>query len=114
MKDEINVPEENILAAPDVVYQRGQNDGEQQPEFKPGNTPHTQYGDEVLNANVPWDQIVSEILTRDYTIAALAEEIKSTASVLIKVLKRDFSTLNFRTGARILGVHCKLFPEKFA
>jgi hypothetical protein len=109
MNDEINVTE-----ATEVVYQRGQNNGEAQPEFKPGNTPHTQYGNEVLNANVPWDQVVSEILTRDYTIAALAEEIKSTTSVLIKILKQDFSMLNFRTGARILGIHCQLFPEKFA
>ena len=108
MSDEIKTTE-----AATVVYQRGQNDSETQPEFKPGSAPHAQYGDEVLNANVPWDQVVSEILTRDYTIAALAEEIKGTTSVIIKILKRDFSALNFRTGARILGVHCQLFPEKF-
>ena len=109
MNDEIKVAE-----ATGIVYQRGHNEGEKQPEFKPGNTPHTKFGDEVLNANVPWDQVVSEILTRDYTIAGLAEEIKSTTSVLINVLKSDFSTLNFRIGARILGVHCVLFPETFA
>ena len=102
-----------VTEATNVVYQRGQNDGLQQPEFKPGNTPHTQYGDEVLNANVPWDHIVIEILTRDYTIAALAEEIESTTSVLNKVLQKNFSALNFRTGARILSVHCRLFSEKF-
>jgi hypothetical protein len=108
MNDEIN-----LIEASEVVYQRGQNDSEQEPEFKPGNTPHTQYGSETLNANVPWDQVVIEILTRDYTIAALAEKIKSTTSVVNKVLQQDFSTLNFRTGARILGVHCQLFPENF-
>jgi hypothetical protein len=109
MSDEIKITE-----APTIVYQRGQNDSETQPEFKPGSTPHTQYGNETLNANVPWDQIVIEILMCDYTIAGLAEEIKSTTSVLNKILRHDFSALNFRTGARILGVHCQLFPEKFA
>lgn len=71
-------------------------------KFKPRNT---------SNANVAWDQIVIEILTRDYTIAALAEKINSTTSVLIKILKRDFSALNFRAGTCILGVHYALFPE---
>ena len=109
MKDEINVTE-----APTVIYQRGQNDGEKQPEFKPGTTPHTQYGDEMLNANVPWHEIVGQILTRNYTIGRLAEEVKTSIAALNKILKEDFSELNFRTGARILGVHCVLFPETFA
>lgn len=98
----------------EVVYDRETVQISAQPEFKPGDTPHTQFGDEMLNFNVPWDQIVVEILTRDYTIAALAEKIQSTTSVVNKILKGDFSTLNFRTGARILGVHTELFPEKFA
>jgi hypothetical protein len=98
----------------EVVYQRGVTDIDKQPEFKPGNTPHTKLGDEMLNANVPWHEIVSQILTRNYTIGRLAEEVKTNIASLNKILKEDFSELNFRTGARILGVHCVLFPETFA
>lgn len=104
----------NEIQAGHVIYAREIVQTSDQPEFKPGNTPHTQFGEQMLNFNVPWDQIVFEILTCDYTLAALAEKIQSTTSVLNKILKQDFSTLNFRTGARILGVHSQLFPDTFA
>ena len=110
MSDDKNIVNEGS----EVVYQRGATESEKQSEFKPGNTPHTQYGDKILNANVPWSEIVNQILTRNYTIGRLAEEVKTSIAALNKILREDFSELNFRTGARILGVHCLLFPETFS
>ena len=113
MSDEIILNENSSLPS-DVVYQRGSESTEPLPEFKPGNTPETKFGDEMLNANVPWHEIVRQILTRNYTIGRLSEEVKTSIAALNKILREDFSELNFRTGARILGVHCLLFPETFS
>jgi hypothetical protein len=106
MSDEIIVTE-----LTEIVYQRGQNEDETQPEFKPGNTPHTQYGDQVLNANVPWDSVVQEILNAHYTQEKLAKEVGIPSTTLGQILKQNYDALSFRIGARILGVHFRLFPE---
>jgi hypothetical protein len=95
-----------------IIYQRNAEPTEKQPEFKPGNTPHTQYGDETLNGNVPWQSIVQEIQAH-YTQEQLIEESGVKPVNLLNILKQDYSKLDFRTGARILGVHSRLFPEHY-
>ena len=107
MVDKINDNEES-----QVVYEREIAQSIPAPEFKPGNTPHTQFGNEILNANVPWDQVVQEILTHK-TQEQLANEVGTPLANIAKILKHNYRKLNFRTGARILTVHCHLYPAQY-
>ena len=111
MSDEI-ILNETSLVSNKVVYQRDSQQSEAVPAFKPGKTPHTQYGDEMLNANVPWQEILQE-LQAHYTQERLVDEAGVSPANLLKILKGNYSDLNFRTGARILGVHSRLFPEQY-
>jgi lambda repressor-like predicted transcriptional regulator len=93
-----------------IIYDRTKALEIPKPVFKPGNTPHTQFGTEILNANVPWPKIVAEIQTR-YTQEKLAEEVGVAPITLHEILKQNYEALSFRIGARILGIHTRLFPE---
>ena len=95
-----------------VIYERGAKESTSTPEFKPGNTPHTQFGNQTLNANVPWDQVVQAILVHK-TQAELANEVGTPLINVLKILKQNYRKLNFRTGARILSVHCRLYPAQY-
>ena len=111
MSDETILNQPSSLSG-EVIYQRDSQPSENAPEFKPGNTPHTQYGNQILNANVPWPEIINEIQAR-YTQEQLMKETGVTADNLLNILNQDYSKLNFRTGARILGVHSRFFPELY-
>ena len=111
MSDETILNEPSRLSS-EVIYQRDSQPSENAPEFKPGNTPHTQLGNETLNANIPWQEIVQQIQAH-YTQEQLIEETGVTTENLLNILNQDYSKLNFRTGARILGVHCRFFPEQY-
>ena len=95
-----------------IIYDREQSSITNQPEFKPGNTPHTQYGDKILNGNVPWSKIIEEIQAH-YTQERLVKKTGVTPATLRKISKGNYSSLDFRTGAKILGVHCLLYPSQY-
>ena len=96
-----------------VIYERGAELSTPPPEFKPGNTPHTQFGNETLNGNVPWDQVVQAILIHKTQIQ-LATEVGTTLSNVLRILKQDYGKLNFRTGAQILTIHSNLYPAQYS
>tara|TARA_R110000868_G_scaffold410505_2_gene698757 strand:+ start:8070 stop:8366 length:297 start_codon:yes stop_codon:yes gene_type:complete len=90
------------------------NDLPQQPNFKPGQTAHTQLGDETLNANVPWADVINDILTSgQYSLDSLATKIQTTAANVMPLLDNDASPLDFKTGAKLLSVHCIVKPEMY-
>ena len=95
-----------------IIYDRTSMLYGEQPVFKPGKTPYTQYGNETLNANVPWNLIVQEIQAH-YTQERLIAETGVTPTTLRKIYKGNYNSLDFRTGARILGVHCLLYPSQY-
>ena len=111
MSDDI-LNNENSRLPVEVVYQRGSEPTESLPEFKPGKTPHTQYGNQILNGNVPWSEIIEEIQAH-YTQERLVAETGVSPATLRKISQENYSSLDFRTGARILGVHCLLYPKQY-
>ena len=76
-----------------------------QPEFKPGNTPFLKYGNEMLNADVEWDQVTRDILSSGCTITSLAEEMELPNDSIQEILNRNYHRLTFKLGARLLRIH---------
>lgn len=106
-KDEHN----NEINHGKVIYQRDPNIAIDEPKFKPGNTPYTQFGNETLNANVPWYRIVQEILAH-YTQEQLVKETGITSANITKILRQNYRKLNFKRGAQLLSIHARLFADQ--
>jgi hypothetical protein len=111
MSDDILNNETTRLSS-EVVYQRDSELSESLPEFKPGKTPHTQYGNQILNGNIPWPEIIEEIQAH-YTQERLVKETGVSPATLRKISQGNYDRLDFRTGAKILGVHCLFYPEQY-
>ena len=77
-------------------------------EFKSGNTPYLQYGNEILNNNVPWDELVQAILDKGQTIKQIANYAETEINIIENVLQQSYQGLTFRAGARIVALHHKL------
>jgi len=76
------------------------------PEFKPGNSVTLQFGNELLNGKVNWKQTLEEILSHShYTLADIADKLQAPPSAVEAVLRNDTSGLNFKQGARLVGIH---------
>ena len=83
------------------------HDDTPKPEFKPGSSVTLQFGNELLNGKVEWKKTVLEILEHtDYTIEMLAAKLEVPVSAVQAVAKHDdTSGLNFKQGARLVGIH---------
>lgn len=103
---------ETARTASEVIYQREDNSKKTQPEFKPGNTPYTQFGNETLNANIHWYQIIQDILAH-YTQEQLVDEAGITPANLRKILAQHYKKLNFKMGAKLLAIHSRFYPEQY-
>ena len=75
------------------------------PAFKPGNTPHLQYGNQVLNDNVCWDEVIHELCLHGLSMAEIATRLDVDVDVVQTAAKRNYAQLNFKTGARLLALH---------
>ncbi len=79
-----------------------------------GRQSFAELGDEKLNYHVPWAAVVMAVLgTKQYTLVSLAEVIDAEQSVVRGLLEDNVDGLNFRMGAKLLSVHCLLFPEEY-
>lgn len=114
MSDKLHTNDNVSRENGEIIYQRNAERAANGPIFKPGATPHTQFGKQVLNANVPWHSVVTDIIKTHYDQVQLARELDAQSILLDKILQQDYSELNFRTGARLLGVHARLFPGMYA
>lgn len=83
------------------------------PAFKPGNTPHLQYGKEILNDGVRWDEMVLEVINKGCSAPLLAEKMNLDLAVIMDISRRDYSALDFKTGAKLCAIHCGFYPEKY-
>jgi hypothetical protein len=100
------------ISTGEVIYEREVAQTTEQPKFKPGNTPYTQYGNQTLNANIHWYQIVQEILAH-YTQEQLVDEAGIMPANLRKILVQNYRKLNFKTGAKLLAIHSRFHPEQY-
>ncbi len=83
------------------------------PTFKPGAKYYTQFGKEILNGNVAWDEIVQAILDTGYDKVQLAVEVGLKEAAINHILVGQYEAIYFRAGARILTIHCRLFPHLY-
>jgi hypothetical protein len=80
------------------------------PEFKPGNKPYLEYDGVVLNANVPWNELVAELKNSGKTKSAIAKYAECELDVINQIEAKNFDNLCFRSGARIITLHSQQFP----
>jgi hypothetical protein len=83
-----------------------------EPEFKPGDTPWCEYGNEVLNGNVDWVEIVKQVLMRGYNKKSLAQRLELAVKHIETILNGDLSPLNFKRGARLLAIESEVCTAK--
>jgi hypothetical protein len=74
-----------------------------QPKFKPGNKPYCRFGNQVLNNNVPWKDILNDVLTTSgMSLSELSIKLETTVSTLCNVVNGNRCPLTFKQGARLL------------
>ena len=96
-----------------VVYQRHIAQATLEPEFKPGDTPETQFGNETLNGNIDWSKIVEEMIQVHYTQEQLVTETGISEKILKKIINKNYKRLSFRNGARLLAIHSRFYPKQY-
>jgi hypothetical protein len=78
------------------------------PEFKPADKPYLEYDGVILNANVPWHEVIADIVLQQYSLVDIAVFIEADIKTLEEVLKQNFDVLSFRAGARLITLHYRL------
>lgn len=80
-------------------------------EFKPGDTPHYEYDGVVLNANVDWQQVILELQQAGQAPQEIADYAECNVNLINNILNKNYDGLNFRTGARLIALHVRHYPE---
>ncbi len=80
-------------------------------EFKPGNKPYYEYDGVVLNANVPWNELIVELVEARVSVVKIATYAQCSIATIIQLTKYNFENLSFRSGARIVTLHSIHRPE---
>lgn len=83
-------------------------------EFKPGDKPYLIFGNEILNNNIPWSEVLRALVTKtELTVEEIASRLSTTVEILNKLLATGECALGFKQGARLLTIHDKYFPCQF-
>jgi hypothetical protein len=83
------------------------------PEFKPGKKPYLEYDGVVLNTNVPWDELLGDLIASGFSHEVIATEIGTELEILKNIEAKDFENLSFRAGARMITMHSEAHPENY-
>ena len=81
--------------------------------FKPSSSAHLVFEKTVLNANVDWALMVTELLVNAVSHTDIAEYIGIGVESVGQVLQQDYTPLTFRAGARLVTLHCEHYPERY-
>lgn len=84
-----------------------------EPEFKPGDKPHLEYDGQILNHNVPWGELVTDIQACGYTQGDIAQYAECKLSVVEEIANNNYDNLCFRSGARIVTMHHTKNPHMY-
>jgi hypothetical protein len=83
-----------------------ENQNANRPEFKPGNKPYLEFGNEILNNNIPWSEVLNEVYIKTgMTKSQLAARLESTINCLDSIVNGNDCPLTFKQGARLLAIH---------
>jgi hypothetical protein len=75
------------------------------PEFKPGNTPYLKFGDEMLNDNMPWRDMLDALQAKsDLTPSAIASVLGTSISNLGNIINGNDCPLAFKQGAALVSL----------
>lgn len=84
----------------------------EQPAFKPGNRPYLQFGNIVLNNNLPWKEITCDVLDgATLTRTELAERLEMPLNQFDFIVNGNSCPLTFKQGARLLTLQERYAPE---
>lgn len=80
-------------------------------EFKPGSKPYLEFDGAMLNANVPWDELVLELNEHGCDNHEIAAYIECDTAIIMQIQAKNFKNLSFRAGARMITLHSKHYPD---
>ena len=83
-------------------------------EFKPGDTPYLEYDGQILNKDVPWKELVRDLLDNGHSITQIAVDIECPIRVVNQILVGNYDNLPFRNGARLVTRHCLDCPQHYS
>lgn len=84
------------------------------PEFKPGDKPYCEFDGVLLNANVPWHELIADLKDKGCTIDDIAERIACPLEVLEQAQEKQYNNLAFRAGASLVTMHYEYCRECYA
>ena len=117
MRDWLELINREIIMANDKKRIRlttsNSTNGNKPPIFKPGDKFYTEFGKEILNGSVVWNEVVQAILDTGYGKEQLALDVGLKRMAINRVLAGEYQDIYFRAGARILMIHCRLFPHLY-
>ena len=84
-------------------------------ESKSRKNTHFEFDDALLNASLPWYELVEELLHRNCTLYNIAARLGCSVEVIQEIQQCCYENLNFRAGALLVTMHyeyCReLYPE---
>jgi hypothetical protein len=87
-----------LINKPSIIKSR-------KPEFSPGDKPYLEYDGVVLNANVPWNALVDELIEQGCIEKSIAQYAECSLNVIKELKIKKYDNLCFRAGARIITLH---------
>jgi len=88
-------------------------EAKQQSTFKPGKTAHCEFEGTVLNANVAWNELVSDLLERGISEQEIADYAECDLSVIKDIQAESYESLWFRAGAKISTLHYRSHTNRY-
>ena len=80
------------------------------PEFKPGNKPYLKFGNEILNDNLPWADILNEVLTKSgLNLSQIAGKLNTSINNLNNIVNGNACPLTLKQGAILLSLQNKYY-----
>lgn len=81
--------------------------------FKPGKTPHCEFEGTMLNANVAWNELVSDLLEWGISEQEIADYAECDLSVIKDIQAENYESLWFRAGAKISTLHYRSHTNRY-
>lgn len=79
------------------------NNTTSQAEFKPSDKPYLVFGNEVLNNNIPWSEVLREVhMKSGMTLAQIAARLQTSINNLGEFVNGNNCPISFKQGARLL------------
>lgn len=75
------------------------------PEFKPGDKPYLEFGNEILNNNIPWSEVLADVMNKGgLSVSLIAGKLQTSINALKTIVDGNECPLTFKQGARLLNL----------